>query len=651
MASQRDLEIRWLGDAQDLIKAADKAKTALGDTESAAKSAAGADGSTGLGLLKKGAIALGGAFVAAKIGDFVGDAIDLGIQAEEAGNKFNTVFGPAAAELGAELEALGDKAGIADFDLENMTGTLGNVLLGLGATKEEAATFAGDIATLAADVASFNGDVSATPDVLAAMTSAMTGEREALKTYGIVISEADVQQRALQESGKLAADELTTLEKATATLELIMERAASAVGDVDRNLDTAATQSARFQAELKEAQAALGEELLPIVAEALPILTDFVGLLGGAADNLGTLITAFSTSDMDVSDIKEMKQAIELANEAVTDGLEPVTAWAAAIATLGVNGSLTETSLAALKDESGLTEQQFDAARAAAVDWLEANTDLRDEIVLLKDETGRMKGGASRLSESMQELKDKEGQVEGKTENLKDAMSDLADETGEAETKTYDLIDAQKALVDPFFAAKESARKYRAALTKVNEAVGEYGEGSPEHIEALEDAGGAYLDLKGDLATLKEDGYDENIDALRDLFAEMGQSGPAVDAMIAEFQRWLDLNLDKIARITIIPNLPDDVIIAPRPGDIIALQHGGVVQGRGGGTMAMIGEAGTDEAVIPLNSQGIGMLAAAMREAGMGGGGTTVVQLKVGPRTAEEIVVMGTREAKSRGRL
>jgi hypothetical protein len=49
--------------------------------------------------------------------------------------------------------------------------------------------------------------------------------------------------------------------------------------------------------------------------------------------------------------------------------------------------------------------------------------------------------------------------------------------------------------------------------------------------------------------------------------------------------------------------------------------HGGIAKARPGGRV--LAEAGSDEAMIPMNSEGIGILAAAMKEA-LGGGGQAI---------------------------
>lgn len=55
-----------------------------------------------------------------------------------------------------------------------------------------------------------------------------------------------------------------------------------------------------------------------------------------------------------------------------------------------------------------------------------------------------------------------------------------------------------------------------------------------------------------------------------------------------------------------MPIIGGDSITLPKMS-VPHLADGGVVQARPGGTLALLGEAGRDEAVIPLNKAGRGM--------------------------------------------
>ena len=232
---RRDILFRFLGDSQKLEAASKSATRSLDKVESG-----GSRSSRALGGLKGAAVALGGAFAAAQVADFAMQSFDLAVSAEEAGSAFRTTFGPAVDEVQGFVDEFANKAGLAEFELQQLMATSGNVALGLGATKDEAGDLSQQISVLAGDVASFSNAEGGAAAVSQALRSAITGETDSLKTYGIVIRQADVVQQALTETGKTQASQLTDLEKAMATMTLAYERAGEAVGDLDRTQDSRA---------------------------------------------------------------------------------------------------------------------------------------------------------------------------------------------------------------------------------------------------------------------------------------------------------------------------------------------------------------------------------------------------------------------------
>ncbi len=203
----------------------------------------------------------------------------MAISAAEAASAFDRTFGPAAAQAGLFVEEFANKAGLADYELQQLLATTGSVIQGLGATEAESAEMATSMARLAGDVASFRDVAGGAGPVLAAMQSALTGEREALKTYGIVISEADVQQRAFLATGKQTAEALTLQEKAQATLTLMWERAGKSVGDLEATQGSAANQIRDLTGFIKNQQVAFGNALIPAVEKAIPVLKDLVPIV------------------------------------------------------------------------------------------------------------------------------------------------------------------------------------------------------------------------------------------------------------------------------------------------------------------------------------------------------------------------------------
>lgn len=245
------------------------------------------------GKLKQLATAGGLAIAAKKVLELGANTVRMAIDAEEAASAFATTFGPSVGRVNTFVDEFANKAGFATFELQQMLAVTGNVVQGLGATEEESAALSEKMATLAGDVASFSNASGGAEAVLAALQSATTGEREALKTYGIVLSEAEVQQAAFNATGKRAADELSRLDKALATVDLAYEKANKSVGDLDRTQDSAANALRRLNALWKEGQVEIGERLVPKLEEMIPVLERLIPMLVDVGSAMADL-TAFA---------------------------------------------------------------------------------------------------------------------------------------------------------------------------------------------------------------------------------------------------------------------------------------------------------------------------------------------------------------------
>jgi hypothetical protein len=273
--------------------------------------------------LQKTAIA-GGALIAGKaLFDFSKEAVNAATSADEAAAAFGTTFGTAAQRATEFLEDFANKAGLTVGEAQQLTATLGAVAQGIGFTQEESADLSIELTKIAADVASFSNITAGAEPVLQAFRSALVGEREALKTYG-AITEAEVQTKAFEQTGKFSADMLTRQEKAFATLALIQEKAAVQIGDLDRTLLSFANQSRIVGAELRELREDIGKELIPALEILLPkfrelvedIAPSLIEGFGNAATTVIDLVLALDRfNDMDEGLLFLIKNFRELAEE------------------------------------------------------------------------------------------------------------------------------------------------------------------------------------------------------------------------------------------------------------------------------------------------------------------------------------------------
>ena len=208
---------------------------------------------------------------------FAGKQIfDLGAGIEETASKFNTVFGPEGSkQMNEFLDGFANKAGLTTNEAKALVSTTGAIAQGMGFGQVASAKLATEITKVAGDLSSFNN--LPTEEVLMAVNSALTGEREQMKRLGIVIKEADVQQLALVQTGKTVAKTLTQQEKATATLALITSKAGVAIGDLDRTQGSAANVARKLFAQFKELRDLLAQALMPVFKEILTAISNQSG--------------------------------------------------------------------------------------------------------------------------------------------------------------------------------------------------------------------------------------------------------------------------------------------------------------------------------------------------------------------------------------
>lgn len=215
----------------------------------------------------------------APIAFFGASMIKAASDAEETQSKFDTVFRGMEDTTNDWAESFAQDVGRSRQEIKAFTAGIADVLKPMGLQTAAAASMSKEMVKLALDVASFNNRQDT--DVIRAFTSALTGERESLKTLGIVITEADVKQEAYQAGLAEVGSELTKTAKAQATMNLLFKNSKDAQGDLIRTGESFANQSKRLKGELANLSETLGEELLPIATKMVKAISALTGQFEG----------------------------------------------------------------------------------------------------------------------------------------------------------------------------------------------------------------------------------------------------------------------------------------------------------------------------------------------------------------------------------
>jgi phage-related protein len=220
-------------------------------------------------------------------------ALGLGVkwagELEDAQAMSQQVFGSMAGQMDSWAANSAQAFGLSSGDATEWANQMGIRLRQIGGMSEEtAATTSQNLVQLAGDFASaFGGSVD---DAATALGSALTGEFEPLKRYGVVINDAALKQKLFEMTGKEATGTLTAQEKQLATLALITEQASIVQGDYGRNAEGATNSQRTMMASLKDTATTLGTVLLPFVTKAAQFITELAEKFQGLSPTMQKVI-------------------------------------------------------------------------------------------------------------------------------------------------------------------------------------------------------------------------------------------------------------------------------------------------------------------------------------------------------------------------
>lgn len=229
--------------------------------------------------------------------------------AEETVSKFNTVFSKMSDISEQTAKSLADNFGLSIVKSKELLGNTGDLLSGFGFSQKAALDLSKQVNELAVDLASFTNFSGGAAGASAALTKALLGERESIKSLGISILEEDVKRRVALNTSKGMRFETERQAKAFATLQLAQEQSKNAIGDFARTSSSFANRSRIFRARLQDLSIGFGNLLLPTATKTLNTIIELVEkinnlsagtkktilIIGGAAAVFGPLILIIGT--------------------------------------------------------------------------------------------------------------------------------------------------------------------------------------------------------------------------------------------------------------------------------------------------------------------------------------------------------------------
>jgi hypothetical protein len=425
-------------------------------------------------------------------------------------------------------------------------------------------------------------------------------------------------------------------------MEEWIKKTSLATGVADDELRPALAELARTTGDLETAQETLGVAMDIAAAKGIPLETVTKAIGKAALGNIGalgrlgvatkdaegktmtfedTLAEAARTmggatataADTAAGKMKILQVRMDEAKESIGNALIPI------LADLAQQGSDTMKVMEFLGEKIGDLLPVSEGFGSKIMDW----------IGPLAISGQLMEIAAGKVDELTAAAEEAEHPVQA----LKDNFRYMADETAAATTALQDFESEVRSQMDPMFNLIKKTNDLADAQTDVAEARDEYGDGSPEHLEALRKEAEAFYGLKA--AQLEADGTVSREQYEANLRAMGTKTSHEIDLMMAEFDR-LD---GRIIDTTINVNLKGRGASTWSDSLKGVKAAGGPVSAGGA---YLVGEKGPE--VLQMGSQG-GNIIPNNKLSG-GGGATTNITIHatdLSTRTLKELQEMARR--------
>ena len=235
-----------------------------------------------------------------KIGHFIAQAVTESNKYQEDLNLFTVALGQYAAEAQNYAEKVSDVMGIDPAQWLRNQGVFNTLLTGFGDTAERAQLMSQNLTQLGYDISSFfNISIE---DAMQKLQSGISGELEPLRRLGYDLSQARLEQTALNLGIKESVANMTQAEKAELRYYAIMTQVTTAQGDMARTLEAPANQLRILQAQLTQAARAIGNIFIPALNAILPYAIAVVQVIREIANALANL-AGFKLTEVDYSGV------------------------------------------------------------------------------------------------------------------------------------------------------------------------------------------------------------------------------------------------------------------------------------------------------------------------------------------------------------
>lgn len=259
--------------------------------------------------LKKLGSLIGVAFGVATIAQFSKAALDAASDLQEVQNVVDVAFGDMAYKAEEFAATSIEKFGMSEATAKRAASTYMAMGKSMGLTMNAASDMAVAVAKLTGDVASY---FNISQDLVSVkLTGIWTGETEALKDLGVVMTEANLEQYALAQGIQKSYRNMSQAEKVTLRYQFVMASLADAQGDFAHTSDSYANQTRILAERFNQLKIAVGNALLPIAQAVLPSINAVIAGLTKLANVFAQVVALIFGKKAGTSETDNQAQTYE----------------------------------------------------------------------------------------------------------------------------------------------------------------------------------------------------------------------------------------------------------------------------------------------------------------------------------------------------
>lgn len=242
---------------------------------------------------------IAGALSIAAFAKFTKDCIEVGSNVTEVQNVVDTAFGDLSRQADLWASNAMTNFGLSELSAKKYMGVFGQMSNAMGITGQAALDMAEDVTGLTGDVASFYN--LSTDEAYTKLKSIWTGETETLKDLGVVMTQTNLEQYALNNGFGKTTAKMTEQEKVMLRYQYVTSALSNATGDFVKTQDSWANQTRILTLRFQQLKASLGKGFIALFT---PILRGFNNLLAGlqkVADGFSSFVQMLTGADVSTS--------------------------------------------------------------------------------------------------------------------------------------------------------------------------------------------------------------------------------------------------------------------------------------------------------------------------------------------------------------